>query len=68
MGYRRDIVYVFSRICYQSVEKAKRMGDSLVLIFGKVESRSNTVNVVSGKITFIIDCRYIDVVVLRDFI
>lgn len=68
MGYRRDIVYVFSCICYQSVEKVKRMGDLLVLIFGKVELCLNMVNVVSGKIMFIIDCRYIDVVVLCDFI
>ncbi len=38
MGYRRDTVYAFSRICHQSVEKAKRMGDPLVLTFGKVRN------------------------------
>lgn len=68
MGYCCDIVYVFSCICYQLVEKVKRMGDLLVLIFGKVELCLNMVNVVLGKIMFIIDCCYIDVVVLCDFI
>lgn len=67
MGYRRDTVYAFSRICHQSVEKAKRMGDPLVLTFGKVEPRPNTVNVVPGKTTFTIDCRHTDAAVLRDF-
>ena len=67
MGYRRDTVYAFSRICHQSVEKAKKMGDPLVLTFGKVEPRPNTVNVVPGKTTFTIDCRHTDATVLRDF-
>lgn len=67
MGYRRDTVYAFSRICHQSVEKAKKMGDPLVLTFGKVEPRPNTVNVVPGKTTFTIDCRHTDAAVLRDF-
>lgn len=67
MGYRRDTVYAFSRICNQSVAKAKKMGDPLVLTFGKVEPRPNTVNVVPGKTTFTIDCRHTDAAVLRDF-
>ncbi|HBL6892749.1 TPA: allantoate deiminase, partial [Escherichia coli] len=67
MGYRRDTVYAFSRICHQSIEKAKNMGDPLVLTFGKVEPRPNTVNVVPGKTTFTIDCRHTDAAVLRDF-
>ena len=67
MGYRRDTVYAFSRICHQSIEKAKKMGDPLVLTFGKVEPRPNTVNVVPGKTTFTIDCRHTDAAVLRDF-
>ena len=67
MGYRRDTVYAFSRICHQSIEKAKKMGDPLVLTFGKVEPRPNTVNVVPGKTTFTIDCRHTDAAILRDF-
>lgn len=43
------------------------MGDPLVLTFGKVEPRPNTVNVVPGKTTFTIDCRHTDAAVLRDF-
>ncbi len=67
MGYRRDTVYAFSRICQQSIEKAKKMGDPLVLTFGNVEPRPNTVNVGPGKTTFTIDCRQTDAAVLRDF-
>ncbi len=48
-------------------KKAKKMGDPLVLTFGKVEPRPNTVNVVPGKTTFTIDCRHTDATVLRDF-
>lgn len=43
------------------------MGDPLVLTFGKVEPRPNTVNVVPGKTTFTIDCRHTDAAILRDF-
>lgn len=46
LSYRRDTVYAFSRICSQSIEKAKKHGDPLVLTFGKVEPQPNTVNVV----------------------
>ncbi|WP_373444616.1 hydantoinase/carbamoylase family amidase, partial [Salmonella enterica] len=67
MGYRRDTVHAFSRICSQSIEKAKQHGDPLVLTFGKVEPQPNTVNVVPGKTTFTIDCRHTDAAVLREF-
>ncbi|MCM4946973.1 Zn-dependent hydrolase, partial [Escherichia coli] len=62
-----DTVYAFSRICHQAIEKAKKMGDPLVLTFWKVEPRPNTVNVVPGKTTFTIDCRHTYAAVLRDF-
>ncbi|EBI1537505.1 hydantoinase/carbamoylase family amidase [Salmonella enterica] len=67
MGYRRDTVHAFSRICSQSIEKAKQHGDPLVLTFGKVEPQPNTVNVVPGKTIFTIDCRHTDAAVLREF-
>ncbi|PTQ81609.1 allantoate deiminase [Trichococcus patagoniensis] len=67
MGYRRDAVYAFSRICSESIEKARAIGDPLVLTFGKVEPKPNTVNVVPGEVLFTIDCRHTDSNVLIDF-
>lgn len=60
MGYRRDTVHAFSRICYESIEKARKEGDPLVLTFGKVEPKPNTVNVVPGFTHFTMDCRHTD--------
>lgn len=60
MGYRKDTVYAFSKICTQSIEKAQQEGDPLVLTFGKVVPKPNTVNVVPGDILFTIDCRHTD--------
>jgi allantoate deiminase len=67
MGYRRDAVYAFSRICSESIEKARAVGDPLVLTFGKVEPKPNTVNVVPGEVLFTIDCRHTDSDVLIGF-
>ncbi len=67
MGYRRDTIYAFSKICYQSIEKAKKVGDPLVLTFGKVEPKPNTVNVVPGHTVFTIDCRHTDKTTLVEF-
>lgn len=67
MGYRRDAVYAFSRICSESIEKARTVGDPLVLTFGKVEPKPNTVNVVPGEVLFTIDCRHTDSDVLIGF-
>lgn len=60
MGYRHDAVYGFAKICHESIEKAKAVGDPLVLTFGKVEPKPNTVNVVPGEVLFTIDCRHTD--------
>ncbi|WP_333892499.1 allantoate deiminase [Atlantibacter subterraneus] len=60
MSYRRDTVQAFSRICVESIGKARLAGDPLVLTFGKVEPQPNTVNVVPGKTVFTIDCRHTD--------
>lgn len=67
MGYRKDTVYAFSRICCESIAKAKAEGDPLVLTFGKVEPKPNTVNVVPGFTHFTLDCRHTDQVTLLRF-
>lgn len=67
MGYRRDAVYGFSKICVESIEKAKKVGDPLVLTFGKVEPKPNTVNVVPGEVLFTMDCRHTDSEALVQF-
>lgn len=60
MGYRRDAVYAFSRICYESINKATELGDPLVLTFGRVDPKPNVVNVVPGEVVFTMDCRHTD--------
>lgn len=60
MSYRKDTVYAFSRICCESIARAQQAGDPLVLTFGKVEPKPNTVNVVPGMTHFTIDCRHTD--------
>ncbi|MDF2152983.1 allantoate deiminase [Vibrio sp. CAU 1672] len=67
MGYRKDTVYAFSKICSQSIDKAKAEGDPLVLTFGKVVPKPNTVNVVPGDILFTMDCRHTDKETLISF-
>lgn len=58
MKYRKDAVYAFSKICSQSIDKAREVGEPLVLTFGKVEPKPNTVNVVPGEVLFTMDCRH----------
>lgn len=67
MGYRRDAVYAFSRICYESINKAVAVGDPLVLTFGRVEPKPNVVNVVPGEVLFTMDCRHTDQNVITSF-
>ena len=67
MGYRKDTVYGFSQICFESINKAKKVGDPLVLTFGKVEPKPGVVNVVPGYTNFTIDCRHTDRQALVDF-
>lgn len=67
MGYRKDAVYTFSRICHESINKAIGYGDPLVLTFGRVEPKPNVVNVVPGFVTFTIDCRHTDQASLIQF-
>ena len=67
MEYRKDTVECMARIIVQSIDKAKKEGNPLVLTFGKVEPKPNTVNVVPGETLFTIDCRHTDEDVLDRF-
>ncbi|AKJ42500.1 allantoate deiminase [Pragia fontium] len=67
MRYRKDAVYGFSRICTESIAKAEAAGDPLVLTFGKVVPKPNTVNVVPGEVMFTMDCRHTDQAYLKTF-
>lgn len=67
MGYRKDAVYCFSRICQESIDKAVKQGDPLVLTFGSVNPKPNVVNVVPGEVIFSIDCRHTDANTLISF-
>ncbi|MCQ4088315.1 allantoate deiminase [Saccharibacillus sp. JS10] len=67
MEYRQDTVECMARIIVQSIDKAKAKGNPLVLTFGRVEPKPNTVNVVPGETLFTMDCRHTDADVLADF-
>ena len=49
MSYRHDAVYGFAKICAEAIDRANEIGDPLVLTFGKVIPKPNTVNVVPGE-------------------
>ncbi|WP_218571241.1 allantoate deiminase [Paenibacillus oralis] len=67
MEYRKDTVECMARIITQSIDKAKKEGNPLVLTFGKVEPKPNTVNVVPGETLFSMDCRHTEEAVLDRF-
>lgn len=67
MEYRKDTVECMARIVVNGIDKAKSEGNPLVLTFGKVEPKPNTVNVVPGETVFTIDCRHTDADVLNAF-
>ena len=67
MNYRKDTVECYARIVTQHIEKAKLIGNPLVLTFGHVSVSPNTVNVVAGETEFSIDCRHTDQKVLDKF-
>lgn len=67
MRYRKDTVECMARIITQSIDKAKTAGDPLVLTFGKVVPKPNTVNVVPGETLFTMDCRHTDKGFLQQF-
>ena len=67
MEYRRDVMQVFAQIVTESINKAKKEGNPLVLTFGKINVKPNTVNVVPGYAEFTMDCRHTDSEFLKDF-
>ena len=67
MGYRKDAVYGFSKIASEVIDRAVKVGDPLVVTFGKVEPKPNTVNVVPGEVLFTMDCRHTDKETLVNF-
>lgn len=67
MGYRHDAVYGFADICKTVIDRGLALGDPLVVTFGKVEPKPNTVNVVPGEVLFTMDCRHTDGQVLDSF-
>lgn len=67
MRYRHDVVQIYGKIVTESIAKAKEIGDPLVLTFGKVNVKPNTVNVVPGEAMFTMDCRHTDKEVLQSF-
>lgn len=67
MKYRHDVVQVYAKIVTEAVAMAKQVGDPLVITFGKINVRPNTVNVVPGEALFTMDCRHTDEKVLREF-
>ena len=67
MEYRKDTVEAMSRMIVNGIDKAKALGNPLVLTFGRVDPIPNTVNVVPGEVSFSIDCRHTDQTALNDF-
>lgn len=67
MEYRKDVIQVFAQIVNESINKAKEKGNPLVLTFGKINVKPNTVNVVPGYAEFTMDCRHTDGSFLKEF-
>ena len=67
MGFRHDTVYAMSKMISESIDKAKEWGDPLVLTFGHIDVKPNTVNVVPGETFFTMDCRHTEGDVLNSF-
>ncbi|MGJ3708620.1 allantoate deiminase [Limosilactobacillus fermentum] len=67
MSYRHDAVYGIAKIVTLALERAHEIGDPLVMTFGKVVPKPNTVNVVPGEVLFTMDCRHTDPDFLIEF-
>ena len=67
MEYRKDTVEGMAKIVSKSIDKAKAAGNPLVLTFGRVDPKPNTVNVVPGETSFSMDCRHTDQEALNNF-
>ncbi|MCL1847374.1 MAG: allantoate deiminase [Coriobacteriia bacterium] len=67
MQMRKDALEGAARIMVALLDEAKRLGDPLVLTFGKLEPKPNIVNVVPGEVNFTVDTRHPDQKALNDF-
>lgn len=67
MRFRKDTVECMARIVIHAIDKAKAVGDPLVITFGKVVPKPNTVNVVPGETLFTMDCRHTNENFLQEF-
>lgn len=67
MSYRKDAVYVTSKIVEMIIKMAKTYGDPLVATVGRMDVQPNISNVVPGKVSFSLDVRHIDKDILVKF-
>lgn len=67
LSYRHDAVYGMAKMVTKALDAAHEIGDPLVLTFGKVVPKPNTVNVVPGSVLFTMDCRHTDSEALTEF-
>jgi allantoate deiminase len=67
MSYRKDAVYVMSKMIAYMIDLSIEYGDPLVTTVGSIEVVPNVVNVVPGKVRFTVDIRHIDEIVLNNF-
>jgi len=67
MSLRRDALEGASLCIDTLLREAKRLGDPLVLTFGKLEPKPNIVNVVPGEVSFTVDTRHTDAASLDGF-
>jgi len=67
MPMRKDALEGAARIMVTLIDEAKKLGDPLVLTFGKLEPKPNIVNVVPGEVNFTVDTRHPDQEALNSF-
>lgn len=67
MAYRKDAVEGMAKIISTMLDRAKEVGNPLVLTFGRIDPVPNTVNVVPGEVNFSMDCRHTDQETLNNF-
>jgi allantoate deiminase len=67
MGMRKDALEGATRAMVTLFDEAKRLGDPLVLTFGRIETKPGIVNVVPGEAIFSVDTRHTDPAALDAF-
>jgi allantoate deiminase len=67
MSMRRDAMVCAARCMTLLTDNAKKLGDPLVLTFGRVDLKPNTANVVPGEVSFSVDTRHTDRAILNNF-